>query len=74
MKAEQTRRKKITERLDKVQQILESNQHLEGKDRHDEINELLTDLSLWFGAMNEEDREYYQCALYAVNENVEWNV
>jgi len=74
MKSRNTRQKRITERLDRVQAILESNTHLKDQPNHNEICELLDALSLWFPHMSDEDKDYYQCACYAVGDNRPWNL
>ena len=64
-------RKKIQERLDKLQAIMESNQHLENPA---EAYNLTMRVSCFWSILSEEDREYIQCAQHAIEDKLEWNV
>jgi hypothetical protein len=64
-------RKKIQERLDKLQAIMESNQHLENPA---EAYNLTLRVSCFWSILSEEDREYVQCAQHAIEDKLEWNV
>ena len=64
-------RKKIQERLDKLQAIMESNQHLENPA---EAYNLTLRVSCFWSILSEEDREYIQCAQHAIEDKLEWNV
>ena len=64
-------RKKIQERLDKLQAIMESNQHLENPA---EAYNLTLRVSCFWSILSEEDREYIQCAQDAIEDKLEWNV
>jgi hypothetical protein len=64
-------RKKIQDRLDKLQAIMESNQHLENPA---EAYNLTMRVSCFWSILSEEDREYIQCAQDAIENKLEWNV
>ena len=64
-------RKKIDDRLDKLQAIMESNQHLENPA---EAYNLTMRVSCFWSILSEEDREYIQCAQDAIAYKLEWNV
>ena len=64
-------RKKIQDRLDKLQAIMESNQHLENPA---EAYNLTMRVSCFWSILSEEDREYLQCAQDAIADKLEWNV
>lgn len=64
-------RKKIQDRLDKLQAIMESNQHLENPA---EAYNLTIRVSCFWSILSEEDREYIQCAQDAIENKLEWNV
>ena len=64
-------RQKINERLDELQEMMESNQHL--KDR-DAAVDLVNSISKFYTVMREEDRDYLQCCIHAIEEEMEWNI
>jgi hypothetical protein len=64
-------RQKITDRLDKLQSLMEDNKHLKNPD--DAYN-LTLRVSVFWSILSEEDRDYIQCAQHAIEEGLEWNV
>lgn len=62
---------KINERMDAVQEMMESNLHLENPEK---VLERIGSVSKFWSALSEEDREYIECARYAIEEKSEWNV
>lgn len=62
---------KINERMDAVQEMMESNLHLENPEK---VLEMIGSVSKFWSALSEEDREYIECARYAIEEKSEWNV
>jgi hypothetical protein len=64
-------RLKIEERMDKLQALMESNQHLENPA---EAYNLTMRVSCFWSILSEEDREYIQCAQDAIADKLEWNV
>ena len=64
-------RLKIEERMDKLQALMESNQHLENPA---EAYNLTMRVSCFWSVLSEEDREYIQCAQDAIEDKLEWNV
>jgi len=64
-------RQKIKSRLDYIQELMESNYHLE---HIDEVYDLTLEVSKFWSILSEEDREYIQCAQDAIEEGRSWNV
>jgi len=62
---------KIKERMDKLQEWMESNYHLKNPDK---VNELILSVSKFWSVLQEEDIDYIQGAKYAIEEQLEWNV
>ena len=62
---------KIKGTMDEIQFIMESNTHLEPGS---EIHKLMSSAGLYFAHMDDEDRDYYQAAQYALEEKMEWKV
>jgi hypothetical protein len=64
-----TLRDKLNERLDRLQEMMESNYHLE---HPEEAYDLTLKISFAWSVLSEEDREYVQCAQDAIDEGWEW--
>ena len=64
-------REVINQRLDKLQQLMEANQHLKTQEL---VYELTLEISKFWSVLSEEDRDYVQCAQDAIEERREWNV
>lgn len=64
-------KKQITEQMDTLQAMMESNLHL--KDPQAVIDQI-NSVSFKWSFVSEEDREYIQCAQHAIEEGLEWNV
>lgn len=64
-------KKQITEQMDVLQEMMESNVHL--KEPEKVINHI-DSISFKWTFISEEDREYIQCAQHAIEEQLEWNV
>jgi hypothetical protein len=64
-------RKKIDDRMDKLQAIMESNEHLTNPEK---AIGLTHRISPFWSILSEEDREYVQCAQHAIEDQLEWNV
>lgn len=62
---------KIETLLDELQEIMESNKHLVDEER---AVELLGSLSLYWAHMDDEGKDYVQCATEAIDEKIEWKV
>ena len=62
-------RKKLDARLDELQEILESNMHLEYPDK---AMDLTYRISPFWSILTEEDREYTQCAQDAIENSTPW--
>lgn len=62
---------KIKSRMDHLQQLMESNTHLS---RMEYVLDVIESVSKFWSALNEEDKDYIQCAQHAIKEGKEWNV
>jgi len=62
---------KVTPMMDELQQMMETQVHLTDPVK---VCELIDKVSLYWAHLNDEDTDYIQCALYAVEEESEWNV
>jgi len=62
---------KIDERMDQLQEWMESNYHLE---KPDEVMQHTYTVSKFWSVLSEEDREYIQVAQHAIEDQLEWNV
>jgi len=64
--------KKLTEdRLDKLQEMMEENDHLTNKKQ---VEDLVENIAKCWTVLDEADREYIQCVRVALEQNSEWNV
>ena len=66
-----TTQDKINEQLDKLETMLTSQQHLTSPET---VGVQLETLSMYFHLMNDEDRDYVNCARIALEDKVEWRV
>jgi hypothetical protein len=64
-------RQKLKLRMDEIQRCMENNIHLT---KTEYVEEVVDSVNFAFHILNEEDREYIQCAQYAIEEQKEWNV
>lgn len=64
-------RQKIDERMDQLQELMESNEHLTNGAA---VLELTYNISKFWSVLSEEDREYIQVAQHAIEDQLEWNV
>ncbi len=64
-------RKKINERMDILQNWMESNYHLK---RPEVVKEHIESISKFWSVLSEEDRDYVQGCQYAIEENIEWKL
>jgi len=60
---------KIFKRMDELQEMMESNRHLEDPDG---VQEHLYSVSKFWSVLSEEDRDYIQCAQHSVEEKTVW--
>lgn len=64
-------KQKINSRMDQLQQMMESNQHIENKllvEMH------LESVSKFWAVLSEEDRDYIQCAMDAIEDGIKWEL
>ena len=64
-----TLRKKIEERLDELQDLLDNNIHLEDREL---VEELIQSISKFWSVLEEGDRDYLEAARYAVEWQKVW--
>ena len=64
-------RTKITIRMDHLQELMESNSHL---DRREYVFDVINSVSKFWSVLSEEDRDYIHGARYALEEKHEWNL
>lgn len=64
-------RAQITEQMDILQEMMESNLHLTEPKK---VLTYIEGISFKWTFISEEDREYIQCAQHAIEEGLEWNV
>ena len=64
-------RDKIKQRMDALQNMMESNLHLSDPDI---VLSHIPTVSKFWSALSEEDRDYIHGAVYAIEEKMEWKV
>ena len=64
-------RERLTERMDKLQAMMESNYHLQNPE---EVIQLLDTITFAWTILSEEDRDYVQGCQHAIEENMEWKL
>ena len=64
-------KQKIDNRMDHLQQLMESNTHLH---RPEYVYDVIESVVKFWRALEEEDKEYIEMAKYALDEKKEWNV
>ena len=69
--ASQSRRSRITEKLDRLEQALRAQQHLE---QPENFLDQLVSLQKFSRLMSEEDRDFFHCAVEAYEEQMEWRI
>lgn len=61
----------INIRMDHVQQLMESNAHL---DRPEYVEDVISSVSKFWSALSDEDRDYIHGARHAIEEKIYWDV
>ena len=64
-------RQKIEERMDRLQEAMESNLHLEDPDT---VEEMILNVSKFWEVLSEEDQDYIHGARFALEERSSWNL
>jgi len=64
-------RVKLIQRMDALQQMMESNVHLDDSEK---VLELLNSIKFAWSALNEEDRDYIECVEYAIETQSSWDI
>lgn len=62
---------KIKERMDALQRSMESNAHL---DDPTAVLDIIDSVSKFWPRLDEEDKDYIQCAKFAIDNEREWNI
>lgn len=65
--------KRITDRLDRLEEILKSNGHLSNEDLMEEALYICDRLSVWWRNLKEDEKEFYECAKYALEKKLSWS-
>ena len=68
---QRNRSNRITEKLDRLEQALRAQQHLEQPD--DFLDQLIS-IQKFSRLMSEEDRDFFHCAVEAYEEQMEWRI
>jgi DNA-binding phage protein len=63
--------RKIKERMDKLQEWMESNYHLENPE---EVEILIDSVAKFWNVMQEEDTDYIHGARHAIENKIAWNL
>lgn len=64
-------RQKLNERLDKLQDLMQSNYHL---DNPETVVDLIDSITFAWNVLSEEDKEYIQCCELAIEKRLPWNL
>jgi len=64
-------RQKIEEKMDRLQEAMESNLHLS---EPDVVEDMLSGVSLYWEVLSEEDKDYIHGARYAIEEQANWDL
>jgi len=62
---------KINQRMDKLQEMMESNVHLE---RPAEVAEHIYSVSKFWSVLSDEDKDYIDGSRYALEEQIRWEL
>ena len=66
-----TTKEKINEELDKLETMLTSQQHITSPET---VGAHLGVLSMYFHLMDDDDKDYLNCARIALEEQIEWRI
>lgn len=66
-----TTKEKINEELDKLESMLTSQQHIMSPET---VGAHLGVLSMYFHLMDDDDKDYLNCARIALEEQIEWRI
>jgi hypothetical protein len=62
-------RKKITSRMDELEDLMNENTHISEPER---VDEMISSVSKFWSVLSEEDRDYLQAARWAMEEKQIW--
>lgn len=63
--------KTISNKMDHLQQLMESNAHL---DRPEYVEDVISWVTKYWTILSEEDKDYIEGARYAIEEKMEWKL
>lgn len=63
--------KTISNKMDHLQQLMESNAHL---DRPEYVEDVISWVTKYWTILSEEDKDYIEGARYAIEERMEWKL
>ena len=72
--AAEIRKNILTDRMDQLQAFMESNHHMKNEEGNQEVWDLILKLQRFWGAMNDEDKDYVEVSKVAVLERRSWNL
>lgn len=64
-------KEKITQRMDTVQWCMETQLHIMDPTL---VSDQISRVSKFWSALSDEDRDYIECARYALDEKMEWKI
>lgn len=73
-KASEIRKTHIDDRMDQLQVWMESNHHMKNEESNQEVWDLLLKITRAWNLMDDEDKDYVECAKDAVLERHNWNL
>lgn len=62
---------KVKERMDQLQDWMESNYHL---NHEEEVSDHIYTITKFWSVLSDEDKDYIHGARYAIEEKCEWNI
>tara|TARA_Y100000389_G_scaffold203884_1_gene253941 strand:- start:2210 stop:2437 length:228 start_codon:yes stop_codon:yes gene_type:complete len=72
--AAEIRKNILTDRMDQLQAFMESNHHMKNEEGNQEVWDLILKLQRFWGAMDDEDKDYIEVSKVAVLERRSWNL
>jgi|TARA_B100001094_G_C17726013_1_gene574281 hypothetical protein len=72
--AAEIRKNILTDRMDQLQAFMESNHHMKNEAGNQEVWDLILKLQRFWGAMDDEDKDYIEVSKAAVLERRSWNL
>lgn len=67
-------KKKIQQRIDSIQHMMEENKHIESSEIRQSLMTEVSTILLAITMIDSEDIEYLQCVQHALEEEIPWNI